>query len=82
LYRITIINYQDWFKQAVTYWLQTFRQEGIRRVVKALDIEKDVCVIDRNVTHRELLLDWHVFTRISNTTSASAHSLLPTQMCF
>jgi len=42
LFRISISNYQDWFKVAVIFWLQTFREECMRRMEKALEIEKDV----------------------------------------
>jgi len=42
LFRISISNYQDWFKVAITFWLQTFREECMRRIEKALEIEKDV----------------------------------------
>ena len=42
LLRITIAYYQSWFEHAVMFWLQTFRDEGIRRMEKALEIEKDV----------------------------------------
>jgi len=44
LFRISISNYQDWFKVAVIFWLQTFREECMRRMEKALEIEKDVCL--------------------------------------
>lgn len=42
LFRVTLSKYQDWFTGAVTFWLQTFREECIRRLEKALEIEKDV----------------------------------------
>jgi len=42
LFRISISNYQEWFKVAITFWLQTFREECMRRMEKALEIEKDV----------------------------------------
>ena len=35
-------SYQEWFQSAVTFWLQTFREECIRRMEKALEVEKDV----------------------------------------
>lgn len=44
LFRISLSNYQEWFKAAVTFWLQTFREECMRRMMKALEIEKDVCL--------------------------------------
>jgi len=45
LFRISISNYQDWFKVAVIFWLQTFREECMRRMEKALEIEKDVSLV-------------------------------------
>ena len=45
LFRISISNYQDWFKVAVIFWLQTFREECMRRMEKALEIEKDVRLV-------------------------------------
>eukprot|EP00914_Ancora_sagittata_P024326 GHVO01048456.1.p1 GENE.GHVO01048456.1~~GHVO01048456.1.p1 ORF type:complete len:112 (-),score=6.14 GHVO01048456.1:219-554(-) len=42
LFRVSMAAYQDWFQSAVTFWLQTFREECIRRMSKALEIEKDV----------------------------------------
>jgi len=44
LFRISMNNYQEWFKVAITFWLQTFREECMRRMEKALEIEKDVCL--------------------------------------
>ena len=39
---MSISSYQTWFEHAVMFWLQTFREECIKRMEKALEIEKDV----------------------------------------
>ena len=39
---VTVAKYQSWFEHAVMFWLQTFREECVRRMEKALEIEKDV----------------------------------------
>ena len=47
-----ISSYQSWFEQAVIFWLQTFREECIKRMEKALEIEKDVVqVIHMCISH-------------------------------
>ena len=42
MFRLTIHQYQDWFLDALAYWLQTFRTECLNRTERALEIDKDV----------------------------------------
>ncbi|XP_022345409.2 protein unc-13 homolog D-like isoform X2 [Crassostrea virginica] len=44
VFRLTIHQYQDWFLDALAYWLQTFRTECLNRTERALEIDKDVVV--------------------------------------
>ena len=39
---MNVFRHQDWFTNAVIFWLQTFKEESIRRMEKALVIDKDV----------------------------------------
>ena len=41
-FRLLLCKYQDWFEEAMIYWLQTFRCECIQRMGKALEIDQDV----------------------------------------
>lgn len=42
VFRLTIQQYQDWFLDALAFWLQTFRSECLNRIERALEIDKDV----------------------------------------
>ncbi|XP_061162989.1 protein unc-13 homolog D-like isoform X2 [Saccostrea echinata] len=44
VFRLTIHQYQDWFLDALVFWLQTFRTECLNRIERALEIDKDVVV--------------------------------------
>lgn len=44
VFRLTIQQYQDWFLDALAFWLQTFRSECLNRIERALEIDKDVVV--------------------------------------
>ena len=42
IFRLPLFHYQEWFEEAMVYWLQTFKTECISRMEKALEIDKDV----------------------------------------
>jgi hypothetical protein len=42
VFRLAISNYQQWFQEALVFWIQTFRSECMSRIGKALVIDKDV----------------------------------------
>jgi len=69
LFRISISNYQDWFKVAITFWLQTFREECMRRMEKALEIEKDVRLIDFSYYYCQNVPLMIVYARLCYTCS-------------
>nr|KAG5690120.1 hypothetical protein BaRGS_003443 [Batillaria attramentaria] len=44
LFRLTIVQYQDWFQESLVFWLQMFKSECLSRIEKALEIDKDLVV--------------------------------------
>ena len=49
LYKTEVKDYQAWFENAAVFWLQTFREECIKRMEKALEIDKDVVQVTSHV---------------------------------
>ena len=49
LYKTEVKDYQSWFENAAVFWLQTFREECIKRMEKALEIDKDVVQVTSHV---------------------------------
>lgn len=57
LFRISLSDYQSWFKVSVTFWLQTFREQCLRRMETALKLDKDVVQVTSLVKHSNSSVD-------------------------
>ena len=57
LFRVTMNNYQTWFENAVIFWLQTFKEECIQRMERALVIDKDVVCVTSLVKYSNSSVD-------------------------
>lgn len=44
-FRISMANYQSWFRNSIIFWLQTYRDECIQRMQRALQLERDVSYV-------------------------------------
>ncbi|XP_069135091.1 protein unc-13 homolog D-like isoform X2 [Argopecten irradians] len=45
VFRLSISHYQQWYQEALVFWVQTFRTECTNRIERALEIDKDVVVV-------------------------------------
>ncbi|OWF46560.1 protein unc-13 homolog D-like isoform X1 [Mizuhopecten yessoensis] len=44
VFRLSISHYQQWYQEALVFWVQSFRTECTNRIERALEIDKDVVV--------------------------------------
>ncbi|XP_012945726.1 uncharacterized protein LOC101849661 [Aplysia californica] len=56
-FRLSVPNYQDWFQEAVVFWLHMFRTECTCRIQKALEIDKDFVLVTSLVKYSNSSVD-------------------------
>ncbi|XP_071946285.1 protein unc-13 homolog D-like [Antedon mediterranea] len=55
--RLDIINFHDWFQNSLIFWMMTFRNETFSRVLKALEMDKDVKLVHAVVKYSNSAVD-------------------------
>ncbi|XP_033123268.1 protein unc-13 homolog D-like isoform X3 [Anneissia japonica] len=54
---LDIINFHDWFQNSLIFWMMTFRYETFNRVLKALEMDKDVKLVHAVVKYSNSAVD-------------------------
>ncbi|XP_064619351.1 protein unc-13 homolog D-like isoform X2 [Lineus longissimus] len=67
VFKLSLTKFYMWFGDALIFWLQMFRKESIRRMEKALEIDKDVVQVTELVKFSNSSVDvLHSFSQIIN----------------
>ncbi|CAH1800525.1 unnamed protein product, partial [Owenia fusiformis] len=57
LFRLSLAKFHSWFTESLVFWLSTFKTEAVRRMEKALEIDRDVVQVTSLVKYSNSSVD-------------------------